>query len=40
MAESAFLKDLSYYQRNLDPIGQYIDQTAYYLSLSTDKPID
>ena len=40
MAESAFLKDLSYYQRNLDPIGQYIDQTAYYLSLSTNKPID
>lgn len=32
---SVFLKPLEYYQRNVDPVTQYIQQNAYYLSKMT-----
>ena len=40
MSESAFLNDLEYYQRRLDPINQYIDQMANYLAISSGKALD
>ena len=36
-APSVFLKDIDYYQRNLDPLKHYVDQTSFYLHRSTGR---
>lgn len=40
MSENLFLKPESFYQRDIDPIQEYIKQTAFYLSKIHKKPID
>jgi hypothetical protein len=40
MSESIFLKPADFYQRNINPIAQYIDQNAFYLSKMTGKDKD
>lgn len=39
-SKNPFLKDIDFYQRDIDPIGQYADQTAFYISKMTGKPIE
>ena len=39
MSNNAFLKPLEYYQRNIDPIKQYIDQSAFYLNKMSGKDL-
>jgi hypothetical protein len=39
MAENLFLKPEEYYQRKINPLGQYVDQTSFYLSKMTGKDI-
>ena len=36
---NVFLKPLEYYQRRIDPVGQYVDQSAFYLSKMSGKDI-
>jgi hypothetical protein len=40
MSENVFLKPVDSYQRNLDPLKNYIDQNSFYLSKMSDRPID
>lgn len=40
MSENAFLKDPEYYQRDIDPIKQYADQTAFFLSTMSGLGLD
>jgi len=40
MANNPFLKPSDSYQRQINPIRQYIDQMAHYLSVSTGDPIE
>ncbi|MGI9212580.1 MAG: family B DNA polymerase [Methylococcaceae bacterium] len=40
MANNPFLKPSDSYQRQINPIRQYIDQMAHYLSISTGDPIE
>jgi len=37
--KSVFLKDLDSYQRHIDPINDYIEQTSFYLSVMSGKDI-
>lgn len=39
MAENLFLKPEGFYQRDIDPIQQYLQQTAFYLSKVHNKPL-
>lgn len=36
---NVFLKPVEYYQRRIDPVGQYVDQSAFYLSKMSGKDI-
>lgn len=38
MSEVKFLKPAEFYQREIDPVGQYVDQTSFYLSKMSGKP--
>lgn len=40
MTKNIFLKDRDFYQRNLNPFGQYVEQMSHYLHVSTGKPIE
>lgn len=40
MSDQLFLRDRSYYRRDIDPIGQYVEQSALYLSKMTGDPLD
>lgn len=40
MSENLFLKPIDFYERAIDPIQQYIQQTAFYLHKAHQKPID
>ena len=40
MADNIFLKPVEFYQRRINPLGQYVEQNAYYLSKMTGKPFD
>lgn len=40
MTKNIFLKDKDFYQRNLNPFGQYVEQMSHYLHISTGKPIE
>lgn len=38
--KNMFLKSVDYYTRQLDPIGQYVTQTSFYLHKMSGKPVD
>lgn len=38
MADNLFLKPSEFYQRELNPLAQYVDQNSFYLSKMTGKP--
>lgn len=40
MTVNIFLKDIDFYQRKVNPLGQYVEQMSHYLSKSTGKPIE
>jgi len=40
MNSNAFLRDADFYQRNINPIAQYAEQSAFYLSKMTGKPLE
>ena len=37
---NVFLREADYYCRDISPISQYIDQTSFYLSRMTGRPVD
>lgn len=39
MTENLFLKPPEFYKRNINPLAQYVEQTSFYLSKMTGKPI-
>lgn len=40
MAENVFLKPKEFYQREINPIGQYVEQTAFYLHKMSGKDLE
>ena len=40
MSDRLFLNEVDFYQRNIDPIRHYIEQSAIYLSKMTGDPIE
>lgn len=40
MESNVFIRPVDYYKRNIDPINQYIDQSAFYLSRMKNRNID
>lgn len=40
MSENLFLKPIDFYQRSIDPINQYRQQSAFYLSRIHNKPLE
>jgi hypothetical protein len=40
MSENIFLRPADYYQRNINPLTQYVEQTGFYLSKMTGKALD
>ena len=40
MTDKTFLKPAEFYQREIDPINQYIEQTSFYLSKMKDRSIE
>lgn len=40
MSTSIFLKPLDYYQRKINPLGQYVEQMGFYLHRSSGKPLE
>lgn len=40
MSGNVFLKDLEYYTQKLNPLKDYVDQTSFYVSKMSGKPLD
>lgn len=40
MSGNVFLRDLSHYQQQLNPLKDYVEQTAFYVSKMSGKPLD
>lgn len=40
MSGNVFLRDLSYYQQKLNPLKDYVEQTAFYVAKMSGKPYD
>lgn len=40
MADSIFLKPAEFYQRDVNPLGHYVEQNSFYLSKVTGRPIE
>ena len=39
-SENIFLKPIDYYKRDINPIGQYVEQNSFYISKMLNKPRD
>lgn len=40
MSENVFLKPLEFYQRRINPLAQYVEQSSFYLSKMSGKPVE